>query len=90
MQRNHQRRHVDEIRNDLMTAYQQRRTSDAAQQLVALNKIIDEQGAELLHKDWQLFTARATALIAAVTAGIVLYHWLAAPVIAMAGLECRL
>ncbi|TPQ28958.1 hypothetical protein [Methylomonas koyamae] len=90
MQRNPQRRNVDEIRNDLMAAYQQRRSSDASQQIVALNKIIDEQHAELRQRDWQLFTACATAVIAAITAGIVLYHWLAAPVIGVAGLECRL
>lgn len=90
MQRNSQRRHVDEIRNDLMESYQQRRATDASQQIVALNKMIDELHTEALEKDWQLFTARATAVVAAVTAGIVLYQWLAAPVIGVAGLECRL
>ncbi|MBD9362921.1 hypothetical protein [Methylomonas fluvii] len=71
-------------------ANKQRMETDRSNRLIALNKTIVQQNAELLEKDWQLFTARATALIAVLTTVFILYRWLAAPVIAMAGLECRL
>lgn len=84
------RRVSDDIKDSIAFARAQRRATDAAAQVEALNRELSLQHADLVEKDWQLFTARATAIIAVVTTGIVLYHWLAAPVIAMAGLECRL
>lgn len=74
-----QRRLSDDVRNNILLAYQQRRQTDKKLQDESLNKTIESQNQELLDMERKLFNARATALICFVTMGIVLYQWLMAP-----------
>lgn len=73
------RRISDDVRNNILLAYQQRRKTDKKLQDDSLNKTIAEQNQELLEMERKLFNARATAMICFITMGIVLYQWLMAP-----------
>ncbi|WP_445368826.1 hypothetical protein ACH5Y9_05410 [Methylomonas sp. BW4-1] len=73
------RRISDDVKANIKSAYMQRRATDYKQQLTALNRIITQQHAEILAKDWALFTARATAVISLLTTAVILYQWLMAP-----------
>lgn len=73
------RRVSDKVLDEYQAQRQQRRQNDVKNQLAARDKLIEQQHAELLAKDYALFTARATALIALLTTAVVLYQWLMAP-----------
>ncbi|WP_026600509.1 hypothetical protein [Methylomonas sp. 11b] len=73
------RRISDDVSNNILMAYHQRRQTDGKNQTAPLNRIIDAQNKEMLELEHQLFTARATAVISLLTTAVILYQWLMAP-----------